>query len=273
MVAYFRKMNTLFMVLGAAAGAAIGFLLSGGKILGGDMIRIFLFAMCIAAGVIIGRTVSAFTANRRLQSTYLILYRDQDPKRFIDVFSPLLESVPKDLAEYMNGCQHLSFAYEALGEFDKAYQVISGLKPEDLRLHALTTTALITNQKANLRILTGDEEGARAFISDLEALRRSASKRASTLARNLGDCIHLHMTRLDAMQGSPDTDVAYLREEIEKSTNPIHRKEMQLELAEFMNRQGETGEAHTLLEDIASSEHGLYSENRAKQLLSMSPIR
>lgn len=271
MVVYFRKMNTLFMVIGAIAGAAVGFLFFGGNILGSDMVRIFLFAMFIAAGIIIGRTAAAFVANRRLQNMYQTLYRDSDPGRFIEQFTPLLETVPKNLAEYMNGCVHLSFAYEALGEFDEAFRVISGLKPEDLRLHALSTTALITNQKANLCILTGDEERARAYIEDLQALQKSASRRAATLAQNLGECIRLHNARLDAKNSSPDTDIAYLQEEIEKSTNTIHRKEMQLELADYMSRQGAAEEARGLLENITSSDFGLYAEKEAKDRLALIP--
>ena len=264
MVVYFRKMNTLFMVIGAIAGAAVGFLFFGGNILGSDMVRIFLFAMFIAAGIIIGRTAAAFVANGRLQNMYQTLYRDSNPGRFIEQFTPLLETVPKNLAEYMNGCVHLSFAYEALGEFEEAFKVISGLKPEELRLHALSTTALITNQKVNLCILTEDEEQARAYIDDLRALQKTATRRAATLAQNLGECIRLHNARLDAKNSSPDTDVAYLREEIETSTNTIHRKEMQLELADYMSRQGAAEEARGLLKDITSSNFGLYTEKEAK---------
>ncbi|MCR5809845.1 MAG: hypothetical protein K6G34_00335 [Lachnospiraceae bacterium] len=269
MVAYFRKMNIMLMILGGVAGAAIGFLLCGGIILGGDITRIFLFAMSIAAGIIISRTLASQIANRKLQSIYKILYKDLNPRRFIEEFAPLLETVPKNLAEYMTGCCHLSFAYEALGEFDDAYNVISGLKPEELRLHALSTTSLITNQKANLSILTWQEDRARALISDLEVLRSAASKRAATLAQNLGECIRLHNARLDAKNSSPDTDVAYLREEIEKSTNTIHRKEMQLELADYMSRQGAAEEARGLLEDITSSDFGLYTEKKAKDRLAL----
>lgn len=268
MVVYFRKMNNLFMLIGGLVGATAGYLVFKGRILGdGNLINIFLFAMFLAAGIIIGRTAAAFTANKKLQEINQILYRDADPKRFIDSFTPLLETVPKNLAEYMTGCQHLSFAREALGEFEKAYDLIKDLRPEELRLHALTTTSLLTNQKANLCVLMKDEEGARALISDLTALRESASKRAPMLANNLSECIKLHNTRLDAMAGSPDTDTAYLEEEIRVSTNLIHQKEMQFELARFLLGQGQAEEAQELLQEVLKDCRDLYAEEQARELL------
>lgn len=268
MVVYFRKMNNLFMLIGGIVGATAGYLVFKGKIFGdGNIINIFLFAMFLAAGIIIGRTAAAFTANKRLQEIYRILYRDADPKRFIDRFTPLLETVPKNLAEYMTGCQHLSFAREALGEFKEAYDLIKDLKPEELRLHALTTTSLITNQKANLCVLMKDEESARALISDLASLRESASKRAPMLANNLSECIKLHNTRLDAMEGNPDADTGYLEEEIRVSTNVIHQKEIQLELSRFLRGQGQAEHAQELLREILSDRRGLYTEEKAQELL------
>lgn len=268
MVVYFRKMNNLFMLLGGIAGAALGFCALKGKILvSGDISRIFFFVIFLIAGVVAGRAAAAFTANKRLRDIYAVLYRDCDPARFIVQFGPLLETVPKNMAEYMDGCCRLSFAHEALGEFEGAYAMISDLKPEELRLHALTTTSLLTNQKTNLRVLMGDAEGARALMDDLTALKESASKRAATLAQNLGECIRLHSTRLDAMAGSADTDTGYLEEEINAATNLIHKKEMQLELARFLMGQGEQDRARQILEDILKDRRGLHSEKLAQELL------
>lgn len=259
------------MIIGAAIGVIAGLLVFKGNLLsGGNMANIFLFALFVAAGIIAGRMASAFTANRKLNSIYQILYRDADPKKFIEDFSPVLKKVSPALAEYMNGCQHLSFAYEALGEFDRAYSLVSDLNPGELKLHALPMTSLLTNQKANLSILMGHEEDARAWIRELGVLKESASNRAPALASNLSECIRLHNTRLDAMAGNADTDISYLEEEIKTSTNLIHQKEMQLELARFLAGRGGSVQAQQLLKEILKGPQGLWSQKQAACFLSSS---
>jgi hypothetical protein len=269
MVAYFRRMNILLMVLGGAAGAAFGFLALKGQILNRqNMAGIFIFALFIAAGIVAGRLLSARLSARRLRAIYSILYKENDPRRFISVFGPLLEGVPRNLAEYMDGCCHLSFAYQALGDLDSAWKAVEGLRPGDLKLHALTVTSRIVSQKAGLALLQKDAEKAGSFLKDLELLRNAAEKRAPMLAGNLKECIRLQKARTDALKLLPETDTAYLEEEIRVSANVIHRKEIQLELAAFFMERGEAEKARPLLEDLLSTEYSLASEEKARILLS-----
>ncbi len=269
MVVYFRKMNTLFMILGIVIAAAIGLVIFQGRILvSNDIPRLFYFVLLLVAGLVCGRVAAAYIANSRLRNLYAILYQNNDPKGFIDAFEPLLRKVPKELAEYMDGCCHLSFAHEALGEFDQADAVIRDLKPEDLKLHALPVAARITNQKANLRILSNDPEEAKKMINDLDMLRQASEKRAPMLAQNLAECIKLHTARLNALQNSAETDTAYLADEIANATNEIHKKEIQLELAQFFLLQGRTEEAKELLDELLASAHSLYAEKKAGEILS-----
>ncbi len=269
MVVYFRKMNTLFMILGISIAAVIGLVVFKGRILvSEDIARLFFFVLLLVAGLVCGRVAAACCANNRLKKLYAILYSESDPQRFIDRFEPVLSKVPKDMAEYMDGCCHLSFAKEALGDFDGAYDYIKDLDPETLKLHALPAAARITNQKANLSILKQDENEARELIASLGILREAAEKRAPMLAQNLLDCITLHMARLDALTNSPETDTHYLLEEISRSTNLIHKKEIELELAEFYLRRDRKSEAEDLLDSILATGHGLYTEKKAREFLS-----
>ncbi len=269
MVVFFRKMNTLFIILGIALAAVIGLIIFQGRILvSGDIPRLFFFVLLLVAGLIAGRLLAACTANDRLRKIYAILYSESDPKRFIEEYEPLLSNVPKDLAEYMDGCCHLSFAREALGEFDEAYGLIKDLDPDSLKLHALSAASRITNQKANVCILKGERDEARALIDYLGILREAAQKRAPMLAQNLSECINLHTARLSALENDPRTDTDYLEDEITRSTNLIHKKEIELELAGFLLRQGKWDAARGLLEDILATEHGLYTEKKARELLS-----
>ena len=141
------------------------------------------------------------------------------------------------------------------------------LKPDELRIHALTSSALIVNQKANLQILRGDLEAASFQIEDLKKLKEVSEKRAARLAENLAQQIRVHEARIAAAEGRADADIPYLEEEIQYAGNVIYRKEMQLTLAEYALRTGDQEKARAYLHDIIADRKGLYTEKRADELL------
>ncbi len=227
----------------------------------------FVWALWVFAGVIVGRLLAAMLANKRLQAVQKQLYTDADPAGFLQNFEAVNARVPKNLAEYANGQHWISFAKEALGDFEGAWDAVKDLKPDELRIHALTSSALIVNQKANLQILRGDLEAASFQIEDLKKLKVVSEKRAARLAENLAQQIRVHEARIAAAEGRLDADIPYLEEEIQYAGNAIYRKEMQLELAEYALRTGDQEKAQAYLRDIIADRKGLYTEKRADELL------
>jgi hypothetical protein len=268
MIVYFKWFSNLLMAVGGILGALAGYLYLGGNILGNkSRVAVFILALFIFAGIILFRILGAVIATGRLKKVLAKLYQDADPQGFLREFEPMNARVPRNLAEYANGQNHISFAREALGDFAGAEEAIRDLQPENLKLHALTTTALLTNQKTNLSILSGNTEAAQTRIEDLRTLAGAAEKRAAMLKQNLETCIRLQTARLKALQGSEDADTEYLREEIRLSSNLIHKKEIQLELAEYCLKTGKVEEGRKLLQEILQEEKGLHSEQRARELL------
>lgn len=268
MIVYYKWSSNLLMAAGGILGALAGYGYLGGNILHNEnRIAVFVLALFVFAGIVLFRVLGAALAARRLRRVLAKLYRDAEPEEFLRSFAPLQSRVPRHLAEYANGQNHISFAREALGDFAGAEEAIRELKPETLQMHALSTTALLVNQRVNLSILSGKEEEAEEGIGELRRLSEAAEKRAGLLKRNLEQCIRLQTVRLDALRGSADTDTEYLREEIRFSSNLIHQKEMQLELAEFHLRRGEEENGRELLRALLRQEKGLYSERRARALL------
>lgn len=273
MIVYYKRMTNLLMVAGAVIGAVLGWIHFGGNILNNEnKTAVFVFALFIFAGIIVFRFVGAIVASKKLKKVQAILYREADPKRFLETFEPVNEKVPHNLAEYANGQNWISYAKEALGDFDGAFDAIKDLKPNELKIHALTTSALIVNQKTNLQILKRDYEAAEFQIEDLKHLKELADKRAKMLAGNLEQQIKVHEARIAAAKGSEDADIKYLEEEIQYATNEIYKKEMQLEVAEYYLRKGkedkaEFDKAMELLKDIIKEPKGLYTETKATELM------
>lgn len=268
MIVYYKRMANAIMLLGAVLGGVLGLIYFHGQILNNtDKTTVFVWALWIFAGVIIGRLLAAMLANKRLQAVQKQLYTDADPAGFLQNFEEVNARVPKNLAEYANGQHWISFAKEALGDFEGAWDAVKDLKPDELRIHALTSSALIVNQKANLQILRGDLEAASFQIEDLKKLKEVSEKRAARLAENLAQQIRVHEARIAAAEGRADADIPYLEEEIQYAGNVIYRKEMQLTLAEYALRTGDQEKARAYLHDIIADRKGLYTEKRADELL------
>lgn len=268
MIVYYKRMANAIMLLGAVLGGVLGLIYFHGQILNNpDKTTVFVWALWIFAGVIAGRLLAAMLANKRLQAVQKQLYTDADPAGFLQNFEEVNARVPKNLAEYANGQHWVSFAKEALGDFEGAWDAVKDLKPDELRIHALTSSALIVNQKANLQILRGDLEAASFQIEDLKKLKEVSEKRAARLAENLAQQIRVHEARIAAAEGRADADIPYLEEEIQYAGNVIYRKEMQLTLAEYALRTGDQEKARAYLHDIIADRKGLYTEKRADELL------
>lgn len=273
MIVYYKWMANLMMVLGAFIGAVMGYIHLGGKILNNEnKTAVFVFALFIFAGIIVFRFIGAIVASKKLKKVQGILYTDADPKSFLEVFEPVNAKVPHELAEYANGQNWISYAKEALGDFEGAWDAIKDLKPNELKIHALTTSALIVNQKANLQILKRDYEAADFQIEDLKHLKELADKRAKMLSANLDQQIKVHESRIAAAKGRDDADIKYLEEEIQYATNVIYKKEIQLEVAEYYLRKSNVDKtvydkAMELLHEIIKERKGLYTETRAEELI------
>ena len=273
MIVYYKWMANLMMATGAVLGAVLGWIHFGGNILNNEnKTAIFVFALFIFAGIIVFRFVGAIVASNKLKKVQGILYTEADPKRFLETFVPVNEKVSQNLAEYANGQNWISYAKEAIGDFEGAWDAVKDLKPNELKIHALTTSALIVNQKANLQILKRDYEAAEFQIEDMKHLKELAEKRAPMLSSNLEQQIKVHEARIAAAKGAENADIKYLEEEIQYATNVIYKKEMQLEVAEYYLRKSKTDKtkfdkAMELLLDINKNPKGLFTEKRASELI------
>lgn len=268
MVAYFRKQNNLFMLLGAALGfgVAIVFYEQLTASVPGYF-RMFFVLLPGACGAVIGRIYAGFWANRKLREYNALLYVQVQPEQFLQVFGPLVAKAPKDNIAYIDGCNKLAYACEALGRFEDAMGYLDPLEPEKLKHHTLGALATTCNSLARLYLLQGNLEEAENAVERLRAVSEAAMERAPMLGRNTQECVRLYENWLLVLKEQP-TDEAYLTEEIELSKNRIHKSEIQLVLARAMANRGNQTEADELLLEALSTGKGLYAEHQARKLLS-----
>lgn len=231
MVAYFRFQNLGFMILGGAAGVLAGWGLS--PIISAEFepyIRLFIFGLFLLLGVVLGRIVSGLWAGKKCRKLYALLYQQEQPKAFLTRFSPLVSPLAKDTIAYIDGMHQIAYAYEAMGETDKALEILCGLEPEKLKLHYLAGNALVTNHKLRLYLLRQDIQSAGQQLDALTEIAELARNRAPALAAALEGCLRVGRIWLRGL-AHPDSleaeDVAYIREEEKMAGNPVYRRQMQ----------------------------------------------
>lgn len=267
MVAYFRKQNNLFMLLGSALGAVIAFLFREqltASVPG--YFRLFFLLLPVIICAVAGRIFAAFWATRKLAEYNALLYTQVEPEKFLEVFAPVVKKVPKDNIAYVDGCNKLAYACEALGRFDEAMDYIEPLEPEKLKSHSLGGLATTCSNLTRLLLLQENPEEARNALEQLRLVAETALERAPALGRNAQECVRLYENWLLVLEGQP-TDESYLEEEIRLSKNRIHKSEIQLVLAKAYENRGHTDSAEELRLEALSTGKGLYAECRARELL------
>lgn len=257
----------LCMLLGAALGLLIAVFGLGG-VIGAQVvyIRLFLIALCMLAGVVLGRLLSAVWATVRLRKLNGILYGRCDPEAFLGAFEKVAKNVPAGTVEQVDAQTKIAYACEALGKVDEGLRAMEGLKPRELKLHALQCTALVENQRMRLYLLGEDAEAASSQLKVLEELQQVAEKRAPALGTQLGECVRLGRCWLNILLDE-ECDLDYIRSQIAASQNRIHKAEMQLLLGYALRSCGLDLDSREAFVGAAETAPDLYAAKRAKQEL------
>lgn len=257
MVGYFRKQNILFIILGGVLGVLAAWLMDRG------VVSLVLFAVI---GVLAGRFVSGIWANRHVDQWNDILFRRGEPEKFMEVFTPILERTAKDSLEYVDGHNKMAYAWEALGEFDKAWDCLSGLNPEKLSDRYMDGLVTTYSNRTRVQLLRENVEGAEAALENL----RMASELAMGKNKKLGHAgrhyVRLYENWLLILKEEP-ADEEFLEEELKLSSNRIRNSELQLVLAKSYEDMGDDVMAEEFRMEAMTTGMGLWAEKKARELL------
>lgn len=267
MVAYFKRQNFLFLMLGALAGLVVAVVFFPQFTAGiPGYFKLFFLLLPMFFGAIVGRVLAGRWANKRLKQIYGLLYTEVKPQEFLERFTPLVEKAPDITIEYVDGKNKLAYAYEAMGRFEEAKACIADVDTDKLKLHQLGGMAMTCNQQLRLQLLQEDAEAARESLEQLRNIGEVALHRAPALGKNTMECVRLAENWLAALEGAP-ADEEYLLEEVQLSKNRIHKSEMLLVLARIYRNQGDVSRWEETLLEAMTEGCGLYAESQARKLL------
>ena len=230
------------------------------------VIRVSFVAMLALIGILFGRIVAFRLAARKLAALTAILYTQCDPQAFIEVFEPILRKTPTDNIAYFDGEVKLSFAYEALGNFDRALEILVSANPSLLKMHSLHARAMTANQRLRVCLLQADVEGSEEALEALSGIEEEAASRARMLASQLHACTELARIWLSFLKGE-DVDSDYVRDEAELSKNSIYRAEMELLCGDILNKKGKAEEAKEHYTNARDFVPGLWAGRQAAKRL------
>lgn len=241
--------------------AAIGFIAAGCLVFfmtGQHAAVRLLFAFMIAgAGLALGKLFASRYAANKHASLLKILFESADPDRFIEEYSQLVRRCKEDSVEYIVTGNYLSRAFAAKGDFTKAIATLKSLRPDEQQFHQLGLTALVSDNLCQCFLWGGDVDGANKQYELLENMMDIALSRQPYIAKNLGQNLRLYRQHLNLLQKLP-VDNDYLKEEIETSTNELHRSGVKLLLAKSLLACGRASEAAPLLNELAKKATGLF---------------
>lgn len=267
MVAYFRKQTRRFMLAGVGAALVVSAILWVPLLAKEPPATVAGFVLILAVvGGLIGRLQAARWANRRLEDVTSKLYRDSDPRGFLDAFEPIAADVPHDDVVFADAQTKLSYAWEALGDFDRAAAALEPVRPEAMKGHELQVSAVLLNHRTRVCLMREDLLRAEASLQNMEALEAEADEKSKPLAAQLNACNRLARCWLSFLKGG-DVDAEPLRQEAETAQNDIYRAEMELLLGRVSAARGELDDARAHYEAAVACGHGLYAAEQARKRL------
>ena len=267
MVAYFKKQTWLFMLGGFALSMVIAAIGWNTFVAKEPMFTKLAFVLMLALlGVVLGRIQAAKWANKRLEKLSGRLYRDCDPEGFLREFAPVAAAVARDNVVFADAQTKISYAHEAMGDFDRALAALESVKPEDMKMHSLHASAITLNQKTRVLLMKEDIPAAEASLKEMEALEGQANQRAKMLGEQLHACNELARNWLAFLKGE-EVNTSYIQEEVELAKNDMYRAEIELLLGRIRESQGDGEQAKALYDQAARHGGALYAGEQARKRL------
>lgn len=262
MAAFNQKQKYVTLVICFVAGLALGFSVFGGR----EGAAKLLALVPAVTGAGIGRLVYGVMTGRQLKKYNAILFEQVKPREFLEAFQPVAAAMPKNSLDYVESCNKLAYAHEALGRFEKSLEILEALEPETLKRKAVGAMATTYSNRVRVKLLSGNEEGAREALEQLRGVMAACGKKNASLAKSLATYIRLYENWLLVLSGQ-EADTEYLQLEVDRSMNRIRKSEMQLLLARAWEIAGDPEQADELRIETLSTGLGLWGEQEARRLL------
>lgn len=245
MVCAFSKSRRLAWVgcplLGAAAAAGVWLFWGGASSL---PVRLLSAGLCGCLAVSLVLYFARLVAMREYQQRLLLLYDQLDPEAFLQAMLPLRQARMRDPDRFLL-LIHLANGYLYCGQPQQALSLLDELQlPEK----ALELRGLAAGNRATCWLAAGKPGQAQAAMEELRgiaALSGCKPEFSQKARRTLG---YLELCLANAR--GRRVDLPALRKDLQTSRAPLHRLDVQYQLALALQRTGAQEEAHRLFETI-----------------------
>lgn len=195
----------------------------------------------------------------------LILYAQGDPARFIAAYSPLLQARKVAPGQELTLRAYLSNAYLALGDSDKALELLAQAPPVT-GSQAARAQALLAGNRCSIYLQRGDAAAASEQLARLRSLQAASSNAQDDLFAAIPQLT----ARCDLLQGRI-TAPGLLEQAAQDTKSPLLRADLQLAAAQIQILKQHNTAARQQLATLADGDDALWVTRQAKQLLASLP--
>lgn len=235
MISFFpksRRMAWMFGIILGICGAFLGWLLSQGRIegLGGRGVVTVLAAFL---GVSLALYAARVTAIKEYQARLLYLYEDLDPQKFLEALLPL--SLAKiDPSMRVTLMIHIANGYLYGGDFSKALELLDKVEIPD---KTVETRGMILSNQVSCYLMKNQPDTAEELLCQLRQLI-GCKECKEAFAQKMRHAIAYQDLCLAIRRGKK-IDVSVLEHDFSVSRSPLHKLDVQYQMALFHLKQGQ----------------------------------
>lgn len=234
MISFFPKSRRMAWMLGTAfgiCGGLLGWLLAQGRIagLGGMAVAAALTAFL---GVSLAVYATRIAATKEYQNRLLYLYEELDPQKFLEALLPLRRAkmVPSMRGTLMT---HIANGYLYGGEIQKALEALDEIEvPEK----AVGLLGMVLSNKVSCCLMGGQLDMAEELLRQLQQLigRKKCTEEFRQKVRHAIAYQELGL----AIRRGKNIDVSVLEHDFSTSRSPLHKLDVQYQIALFHQGHG-----------------------------------
>ncbi len=211
--------------------------------------------------------IAELSAASQFQVLLMIFYRDGDPQRFIAAFEPLLRQRNSSASRALTVRAYLSNAYLAIGEAEKALQLLDEA-PKVTGKEAAGAQALLAGNRCSIYCQMGDSARADAQLELLKRLHQEDKEGKAELYQGISQlesqCALLHGQAVNMEE---------MEQQAAQSKSPTLKANLQLLVARMEFLRGHRNTAREQLQRLAQGREGYWAVREAKRLLETPELR
>lgn len=235
MIYFFPPSRRLLWIFGVALGGCgglIGWFLAQGRVagLGG---RAAVTALTVFLGVSLAIYAARFVAMREYQARLLYLYEELNPQKFLEALLPLRQ-IPMKPSVRGTLLLHIANGYLYSGEVSRALDTLDDIETPE---KGVELRGMILSNQISSYLANGQLNQAEKLLHQLQQL--IGQKECTKEFRQRMRCAIAYQKLGLAIRKGEKIDVSILERDFSASRSPLHKLDVQYQIALFHLKQGQ----------------------------------